>query len=103
MGAFTKREIILAVLVLLALVMWIFRGDEVNATTAALIVISLMLLTSVVSWDDIIKNSAAWNTLAWFATLVALADGLTRAGFVKWFAQSVAGHLSGVAPSVAVA
>ena len=49
-----------------------------NATTAALIVICLMLLTNVVTWDDITKNSAAWNTLAWFATLVALADGLTR-------------------------
>ena len=63
-----------------------------NATTAALIVISLMLLTNVVTWDDITKNSAAWNTLAWFATLVALADGLTRVGFVKWFAQTVATH-----------
>jgi L-tartrate/succinate antiporter len=103
MGAFTQREIMLAILVVLALVLWIFRGDEVNATTAALIIISLMLLTNVVTWSDIIKNSAAWNTLVWFATLVALADGLTRVGFVKWFAQSVAGHLSGVAPSVAVA
>ena len=103
MGTFTKREITLAVLVLIALVMWIFRGDEVNATTAALIVISLMLLTSVVSWDDIIKNSAAWNTLAWFATLVALADGLTRVGFVKWFAQAVASQLTGTSPAIAVA
>ena len=94
MGGFTRREITLAVLVLIALVMWIFRGDEVNATTAALVVISLMLLTNVVSWDDIIKNSAAWNTLAWFATLVALADGLTRVGFVKWFAETVASQLS---------
>ena len=83
--------------------MWIFRGDEVNATTAALIVISLMLLTSVVSWDDIVKNSAAWNTLAWFATLVALADGLTRVGFVKWFAQTVASQLTDTPPAIAVA
>ena len=103
MGGFTRREIILAVLVLIALVMWIFRGDEVNATTAALVVISLMLLTNVVSWDDIIKNSAAWNTLAWFATLVALADGLTRVGFVKWFAETVAGQLTGTPPAIAVA
>src|SRR5258705_12256451 len=102
MGAFTKREITLAVLVLVALVMWIFRGDEVNATTAALIIISLMLLTSVVTWDDITKNSAAWNTLVWFATLVALADGLTPVGFVKWFAETVATKLQGIFPQAAV-
>ncbi len=87
MGGITGKEIILGVLVVLALVMWIFRGDEVNATTAALIIICLMLVTNIVTWDDITKNFAAWNTLAWFATLVALADGLARVGFVKWFAD----------------
>jgi L-tartrate/succinate antiporter len=74
-----------------------------EATTAAIAVISLMLLLNVVTWDDITANKAAWNTLAWFATLVALADGLTRVGFVKWFAESVAGQLTGVSPTVAVA
>ena len=73
-----------------------------NATTAALVVISLMLVTSVVTWDDIIKNSAAWNTLAWFATLIALADGLTRVGFVKWFAETVASQLTDTPPAIAV-
>ena len=102
MGGITSKEITLAILVFIALVMWIFRGDEVNATTAALIVICLMLLTSVVTWDDITKNFAAWNTLAWFATLVALADGLARVGFVKWFADSVASHMTGFTPIKAI-
>ena len=39
----------------------------------------------------------------WFATLVALADGLTRVGFVNWFAQTVATKLEGVFPQAAVA
>jgi len=103
MGPLTRREIILGVLVVIALVLWIFGGDLMEATTAAIAVIALMLLLKVVTWDDITANKAAWNTLAWFATLVALADGLTRVGFVKWFAETVAVQLSGVAPWVAVA
>jgi len=102
MGSLTIGEITLGVLVLLALGMWIFGGNYINATTAALVVISLMLVFGVVSWDDIVKNSAAWNTLAWFATLVALADGLNRVGFVKWFADSVAAHMSGFTPFTAM-
>ena len=102
LGAVSSREITLAVLVMIALLLWIFGGDYVNATTAALIVICLMLLTGVVTWDDITKNSSAWNTLAWFATLVALADGLTRVGFVKWFAEAVASHMSGFTPVSAI-
>jgi L-tartrate/succinate antiporter len=102
LGAITSREITLAVLVAIALLLWIFGGAYVNATTAALIVISLMLLTNVVTWDDIAKHSAAWNTLAWFATLVALADGLSRVGFVKWFAEGVASHMGGFTPINAI-
>ena len=102
MGGLSRREIILAVLVLLALAMWIFGGDFVNATTAALIVVSLMVLTRIVSWDDILSNKQAWSTLVWFATLIALADGLNRTGFVTWFAQSVSAHMGGFSPTIAM-
>ena len=102
MGGFTTREILLAGLVVVALALWIFGGNFISATTAALVVISLMLVLGVVSWDDIVKNAPAWNTLAWFATLVALADGLNKVGFVKWFADSVAAHMTGFSPFTAM-
>lgn len=102
LGSISAKEVALAVLVLIALALWIFGGAYINATTVALVVISLMLLTKVLTWDDVIKNSPAWNTLAWFATLVALADGLNRVGFVKWFAQSVASHMGGFSPMTAM-
>ena len=98
LGPLSMREIILTALVVLALGLWIFAGSWVNATEAALVVICLMLVSGVVSWDDITANKQAWNTLAWFATLVALADGLNRVGFVKWFADGVAGSMAGHEP-----
>lgn len=102
MGSISRNEIVLAILVIIALSLWIFGGKYVDATTAALVVISLMILTGVVTWDDILANKQAWNTLAWFATLVALADGLNRVGFVKWFATAVAGHMTGFSPTLAM-
>jgi L-tartrate/succinate antiporter len=48
------------------------------------------------------RYAAAWNTLAWFATLVTLADGLNKVGFVKWFAEMVAAQLGAVSPIVAL-
>lgn len=102
MGPITRRETILGILVVVALSLWIFGGKYVDATTAALVVISLMLLTGVVTWDDITGNKGAWNTLAWFATLVALADGLNRVGFVKWLANAIAGPMAGFSPMVAM-
>ncbi|TCK32437.1 L-tartrate/succinate antiporter [Paraburkholderia sp. BL8N3] len=101
MGPLSRREMMLGVLVLIALALWIFADEFVNATTAALMVIALMLVTKVVTWDDMLANKQAWNTLAWFATLVALADGLSRTGFVKWFADTMSSHMSGVPPTIA--
>jgi L-tartrate/succinate antiporter len=102
MGAMSAREVTVAVLVTMALVLWIFGGRTVNATTVALIVVVLMILTRVFTWEDMLKHSAAWNTLTWFATLVTLADGLNRVGFVTWFAQTIAGQLAGVSPIMAM-
>jgi len=102
MGGLTTREVGLAALVLLALSLWIFGGDFINATTVAIAVIALMVIGRVVTWDDILSNKSAWNTLVWFATLVALADGLARVGFVKWFAETIGAQMSGVSPTMAM-
>lgn len=48
------------------------------------------------------RYPAAWNTLAWFAALLTLADGLNRIGFVTWFAESVAQHMGGFSPITAM-
>jgi L-tartrate/succinate antiporter len=102
MGAMCSREITVAVLITIALALWIAGGSYVNATTVALIVVAMMLITGVFTWDDMLRYPAAWNTLAWFATLVTLADGLNKVGFVKWFAEMAAGQLGGVSPIIAM-
>jgi L-tartrate/succinate antiporter len=100
MGTISPREIILAVLVTGAIVLWVIGGSFVDATLTALVAIALMLVCGVVSWDDMAKNHSAWTTLMLLATLVTLADGLSRAGFVKWFAEFVAAHVGGFSPTL---
>jgi len=55
-----------------------------------------MILTGVISWDDLLEYKQAWNMLIWFGTLVALADGLKIVGFLKWFAGATSGMLKGL-------
>ena len=95
MGRLSFKEIWMALLALLALSLWIFGGDFINATTVALLVLSLMVMTRIVEWDDVLAHKQAWNVLIWFATLVTMADGLNKVGFLKWFAGGAAGALSG--------
>lgn len=102
MGGLTRHEITLSVLVAVALALWVFGESFVNGTTVALAVLCGIVLTGVVKWDDVLANKQAWNTLVWFATLVALAGGLAQVGFVAWFAGKVGGLVAGVPPTTAL-
>jgi L-tartrate/succinate antiporter len=61
-----------------------------------------MLLLGVVSWTDVLSNTAGWNVLIWFATLLTLANGLNEVGFISWFANLCASRLSAI-PEMAAA
>ena len=101
MGGVSRREATMAALALLALAGWVAGRDLLDATTVALLVVVLMVLTRVVRWEDILGHGGAWNVLVWFATLVALADGLARVGFVAWIAKSATAPLAGLPPLAA--
>lgn len=103
MGAISRSELGMAALALLSLALWIFASAVIDATLVAMVAVSLMLATGIVSWDDVLGNRPAWNVLAWFATLVVLADGLNRVGFVAWLGQGTAALLAGHPPLVVMA
>jgi anion transporter len=74
-----------------------------NATTVVLIIISLMIITNVVDWNDILSNRKAWNVLIWFGTLVTLAGGLGEVGVTGWAAEGFSRLLSGYSPLAVMA
>ena len=94
MGRITRSEATMALLAVAALVGWIGGGRWISPVTVALVVISLMLLTKVVTWNDILANKQAWSVLVWFATLVAMAEGLSNVGFLAWFGSRAATYMT---------
>jgi L-tartrate/succinate antiporter len=98
LGPMSKRELTMAALVVVALLAWVVGRDLVDATTVAVTVVAAMVVSGVISWDEVLSNKAAWNMFAWFATLVTLAEGLNRVGFISWFTRSASGVLAGLPP-----
>jgi len=95
MGRVTRQERTLLALVIVALMLWIGGTKYVDATIAAILGVVAMVILRVVSWNDVLGNTGAWNMLVWFATLVTLASGLADTKFVDWVAQSLSPILSG--------
>jgi L-tartrate/succinate antiporter len=102
MGPASSGEIRMLGLAIIALALWIGAAKYVEAAIAAILVVLLMMLVGIVSWDDILRNTAAWNVLVWFATMVTLARGLAETGFVHWVGESIASTLTSVSQTAAI-
>ena len=102
MGRVSRKEATMGLLILLAFSLWLFAGRWINPTTAILVVIALLIVTGILDWDDVVGNRVAWDTLFYFATLLALAEGLERVGIVAWAANGASSMLLGASPLVAM-
>lgn len=60
-----------------------------DAVTAAILGLSVLLITGVVTWKECLAESVAWDTLTWFAALIAMAGYLNKYGLISWFSQTV--------------
>lgn len=93
-GALSRYELLMGIAFLGVLLLWIF-GERfgIHATTTALIGLSTLLVTGVLSWDDVKSEKTAWDTLIWLSALLMMAEFLHKLGFTKWFGAMVGEHL----------
>jgi L-tartrate/succinate antiporter len=103
MGTMTRRELTLLVLVCSALALWIAAIHRIEPAVTAILVVLLMVVSGVVTWNDVIGHAPAWNVLIWFATLVTLAGGLAETKFLEWLSQSLAPTLEALPLYAAIA
>ena len=96
LGSITRGEMIMLGVFAILLVLWagipamlLGAGWAVDATTTAFIGLALCLITGVLTWDDVIKEKSAWDTIVWFGALVMMATFLNKLGLITWFAKSI--------------
>lgn len=78
---------------LITVALWIGGASiGINNVAAALVGLSILLITGVVSWKQCLSNNGAWDTLTWFAALIAMAAHLNKFGFIPWFSEKVPPH-----------
>lgn len=65
------------------------KAYAVDPTTAALSGLALLLLTSVLTWDDVLAEKSAWDTVVWFSALVMMASFLNKLGIVAWLSTGL--------------
>lgn len=97
MGRMKSSEWIMLGTFFLLLILWIFGPNMfgMDATTAALVGLGVLLLTTVLNWGDVLGERGAWDTLVWFAALVMMATQLNQLGFIPWFSETMGEMVAG--------
>jgi len=111
MGPPTRNEWIMAALVLLAMFLWITGSNPtislpvlgsnfINPTMVVFVVISLMLVTGVIEFDDIVAEKARGKYSSILPRCSHCQSGLNEIGFIKWVAEGYAKPLATLSPTL---
>ncbi len=96
LGKVTPPEIVMMGVFLLLLVMWadvpgMLFGPafSFDPTAVALLGLFLLLISGTITWDDVLSEKSAWDTLIWFGALVMMANQLNKHGVIAWFSGNL--------------
>ena len=96
MGSISRQEKIMLGVFGLMLLLWanipaLLLGEQysVDATTTAFIGLTTLILTGVLTWEDILKEKSAWDTIIWFGALIMMATYLNELGLIRWFSDNI--------------
>jgi len=102
MGAMSIHEKVLACVFLAMLLFWAgiptLLADlggfntlaaylKIDPTGVAIAGLSFLVLSGILTWDDVISEKTAWDTLFWFAALIMLAGQLNKLGVIGVFSE----------------
>jgi divalent anion:Na+ symporter, DASS family len=96
MGRLGRAEWILVGVFVLVCGGWITTGwHKQDVSVPALLGVAALLVTGVLTWDEVKKEETAWDIFIWYGGLLNLARALNATGLPGEFAKWVGGVLTG--------
>lgn len=97
MGPMSAAEKILCVIFIAALLLWATSCIHgINSAFVALLGLSAMLVTRILTWDDILNQKGAWDVLMWMGVLVNMAAYLAKLGLMKALAVHISSNMCNI-------
>jgi DASS family divalent anion:Na+ symporter len=91
LGPISVNEKIMALVFIMLIFLWI-QGKSlfgIDAVSTAFLGLSILLLTKVLNWNDVINEHGAWQTFVWFAVLVMISEHLSKYGMTSWISEHI--------------
>lgn len=97
MGPMTKPEKVMASTFILTILLWVLSGflklPQLDTTFIAFLAVTVLLITGVITMQDALSETGAWNILIWLSILMFMASKLIAFGFIGWFSKLIQNSL----------
>jgi len=102
LGPLTRQEWIVLVVFVVMVALWASAATiGLDSTAIAFLGFGVLLVTGVITLDDIGRQGDVLATFIWFAVLFTLSSQLNELGFMGFLGERLAGGLSGLAAPTA--
>ncbi len=96
MGRMKWSEWTMLIVFGLVAILWMtIKFHEIDYAAVALVGISVLLITGVLDWEDLITEKSAWSVFIWYGGLLRMAEALGQTGITERFAQASASLTTG--------
>ena len=96
MGRMSRGQKIVAAIFVSVCALWIASPlHHLDITVPALLGSAVLLLTGVLTWNDVVSDRTAWDIFVWYGGLLQLGKALNEAGVTREFARGVGAAFSG--------
>lgn len=90
-----SERLMLMVFGLVALLWITTKLHNIDYAVVAMVGISVLLITGVLDWEDLISEKPAWAVFIWYGGLIRMAEALGQTGLTTRFAEAAAGLTTG--------
>lgn len=95
MGPLNNNDKKMLAALIVTISLWVFGTQlGISAVLGAMIGLSMLLASGVITWDDALQEKSAWDALVWFAILISMSAQLNALGVVAWLSSSVSTALA---------
>jgi len=96
LGPLSRDEKILLLVFVVVVALWITtKLHGIDPTVIALMGISILLVSGVLAWRDLVDETHAWEVFIWYGGLVMMALSLSETNIPTLFAEAVASATNG--------
>lgn len=99
MGDMSRYEWLTLSVFAMLIILWAI-GEHyfgLESTTVALMGVCALVVSGVLTWNDIKQEHEAWDALIWFSTLVMMATFLNQFGLIEWLSSNIQSMMKGIA------